>query len=87
MVIIGYSLPPHDDYARQVIYRLVTNYQDIPAERLRWDSRQEKEAIIFVDLCETPARQNEVRERYRFIDWSKVHAFFSGFNEEVIAAL
>ena len=34
MVIIGYSLPSHDDYAQQVIYRLVTNYQDIPAERV-----------------------------------------------------
>lgn len=27
LVIIGYSLPPHDEYARQVIYRLVRNYQ------------------------------------------------------------
>ena len=87
MVIIGYSLPPHDDYARQVIYRLVTNYQDIPAERVRCDSRQQKEPIIFVDLCETPTRQNEVRERYRFIDWSKAQAFFDGFNQDVIAAL
>jgi SIR2-like domain len=87
MVIIGYSLPAHDDYARQVIYRLVTNYQDIPAERVQWDSRQQKEPIVFVDLCETPTRQNEARERYRFIDWSKAHAFFDGFNQDVIAAL
>lgn len=50
MVIIGYSLPTSDDYARQVIYRLVRNYQNIPGERV--DSRRgPKEPLIFVDLC------------------------------------
>lgn len=87
MVIIGYSLPLHDDYARQVIYRLVTNYQDIPAERVRWDARQEKEPVIFVDFCKTPAQQAQLRERYRFIDWSNSREFFDGFNQDVIAAL
>ena len=27
LAIVGFSLPQHDDYARQVLYRLVTNYQ------------------------------------------------------------
>jgi len=85
MVIIGYSLPDHDDYARQVIYRLATNYQDIPAERV--DPRRQKEPIIFVDKCETPTRQDAMRERYRFIDWNKAREFFNGFNEDVIAVL
>jgi SIR2-like domain len=87
MVIIGYSLPDHDDYARQVIYRLVTNYQDIPTERVRWNSQQQKEPMIMVDFCKTPAQQAQLRERYRFIDWSKTREFFDGFNQDVIAVL
>jgi hypothetical protein len=86
MVIIGYSLPPSDDYARQVIYRLVQNYQNIPGERV--DSRRgPKEPLIFVDLCRNAAQKRRVKNRYRFIDWTKSRACFDGFNEEVIAAL
>jgi SIR2-like domain len=85
MVIIGYSLPLHDDYARQVIYRLVTNYQDIPAEWV--DSRRQKEPMIMVDFRKTPGQQAQLRERYRFIAWSKTREFFDGLNQDVIAAL
>jgi hypothetical protein len=86
MVIIGYSLPPSDDYARQVIYRLVRNYQNVPVERI--DSRRgPKEPLIFVDLCRNAVQKRRVKQRYRFIDWTKSRACFDGFNEEVIAAL
>jgi SIR2-like protein len=85
MVIIGYSLPDHDDYARQVIYRLVTNYQHIPAERV--DSRRQKEPLIIVDLCKTQAQKDALRARYRFIDWAKARAYFEGFDDSVIGAL
>src|SRR5690606_26263633 len=34
MAIIGYSLPEHDDYARQVIYSLVRNYQKSYSEKM-----------------------------------------------------
>jgi hypothetical protein len=86
MVIIGYSLPPADDYAKQVIYRLVTNYQNIPGERV--DSRRgPKEPLIFVDLCGTAVQKRRVKKRYRFIDWSRARPYFGGFNDEVIAAL
>jgi len=85
MVIIGYSLPLHDDYARQVIYRLVTNYQDIPAERV--DSRRQKEPLIMVDLCKDSAHKQDLQKRYGFIDWSRTRTFFDGFNEDFIAVL
>jgi hypothetical protein len=86
MVIIGYSLPPHDEYAHQFIYRAATNYQNIPGERI--DRRRgEKEPLIFVDLCKNATQQTELQKRYRFIDWSRARAFFGGFNEDVVAAL
>ena len=85
MVIIGYSLPSHDDYARQVIYRFVSNYQDIPVGR--WDFRRHKEPLIFVDLCKSAEQRANLQKRYRFIDWAKAKTFFDGFNEDVISAL
>ena len=89
MAIIGYSLPPHDDYARQFLYRAVTNYQEIPGERVdpTGGKRGEKEPLIFVDLCKDAAHKNEMQKRYRFVDWRRTHSFFGGFNEDVIAAL
>jgi len=85
MVIIGYSLPLHDEYAHQVIYRLVTNYQDIPVERV--DSRRQKEPLVMVDLCRNKTQENDLKQRYRFVDWSRAETFLSGFNCEVIARL
>jgi SIR2-like domain len=34
MAVIGFSLPPQDEYARQVIYRLVKNYQSTSWKKL-----------------------------------------------------
>jgi hypothetical protein len=85
MVIIGYSLPLHDEYARQVMYRLVMNYQNIPAERV--DPRRQKEPLIMVDLCKTDAQEDALRARYRFIDWKRARTFLNGLNDDVIAAL
>jgi hypothetical protein len=86
LVIIGYPLPPHDDYARQVIYGVVTNYQDIPAERVDYFKRQ-REPLIFVNLCKYVNNRAELLKRYGFIDWSKARIFLDRFNEAVIAAL
>lgn len=85
VVVIGYSLPPQDEYARQVMYRLLTNYQDIPAERI--DPRRRKEPLVIVDLCRSPAAEAAFRDRYRFVDWGRARAFFDGFNEQVVATL
>ena len=85
MVIIGYSLPPHDNYARQVIYHLVTRYQDIPAEQV--DSRRRKEPLIVVDFCDTEGKKTAFRERYKFVDWDRTHQFLDGFTDNVIEFL
>lgn len=85
MVIIGYSLPSHDSYARQVIYRLVTNYQDIPASRV--DNRRRKEPLIMVDLCRNSAEKNKLKKNYKFVDWNRTKTFFGGLNEDAIKSL
>jgi hypothetical protein len=89
MVIIGYSLPDHDDYARQFIYRAVTNYQEVLLERVdpTGGKRGKKEPIVFVGLCKKREDQTTIQKRYRFVDWSRARSFFHGFNQDVIAAL
>jgi hypothetical protein len=84
MVIIGYSLPPHDDYARQVMYRLVRNYQSP-----HWNevSGRRKKPLVFIDSRQTEVLQNQLKSRYRFVEWSKTQCCFNGFNEDVLPIL
>lgn len=86
MVIIGYSLPRQDDYARQVIYRFVDNYQSIPAEEVSGYGRQ-RDPIIIVDLHRNQKQLNEFKRRYSFVDWSKAILYSDGFNESVFERL
>jgi hypothetical protein len=85
MVIIGYSLPEHDEYARQAIYRLVKNYQDIPYEP-SWTTKR-KEKLLLVDKRRTNTEINDYRLRYSFVDWQNARIHFDGLDENFIDAL
>ena len=86
LVIIGYSLPPHDDYVRQILYRLVRNYQHIPIDRVRSDA-QEREDLLIVDLQQTANDLKEFKKRYAFIDWDKTTLHPTGFDDEALRHL
>jgi len=78
MAIIGFSLPSQDDYARQIVYELVTNYQ-----RYNWNSDEfdrKKTPLAIVDLFLDAASEAHFRERYRFVDWSRANLSGRGFN-------
>jgi hypothetical protein len=83
MAIIGYSLPSHDDYARQVLYRLVRNYQ---APHWQEISGHTKPPLVLIDLRPEPERE-KLKQRYRFVNWAKSQCRFDGFNEEVLPLL
>jgi hypothetical protein len=85
MVIIGYSLPQHDDYARQVMYRLVKNYQDIPYEP-SWTTKR-KEPLVLVDRRDTDIEINDYRCRYSFVNWKNTRTHFEGFDADFIEGL
>jgi hypothetical protein len=79
LAIIGYSLPPHDDYARQVIFKLVTNYQrndEVFGKR--------KRRVHLVDLCRNDPARNAFKARYRFVDWNRATLHDSGFNTAAV---
>lgn len=85
MAIIGFSLPSQDDYARQVIYRLVKNYQTT-----YWEEdflKHKKTPLVLIDLRTSPEEEQEFRRRYAFVDWDRAKTYFNGFNEEAIDLL
>jgi hypothetical protein len=78
MAIIGFSLPPQDEYARQILHGLVTNYQ-----RYNWDEEvlgKKKTPLAIVDFFPDSAAESRFRERYRFVDWSRADLIDTGFN-------
>ncbi|MER8792586.1 SIR2 family protein [Mesorhizobium sp. M0984] len=78
MAIVGFSLPGHDDYARQILYSLVTNYQ-----RHKWETDElgrKKTPLAIVDYFPDAASEANFRERYRFVDWSRADLSGNGFN-------
>jgi hypothetical protein len=80
MAIIGFSLPTQDEYARQILYEWVTNYQ-----RYNWDKDEfglgrNKTPLAIVDFFPDTASEARFRERYRFVDWSRAHVSGKGFD-------
>lgn len=78
MAIIGFSLPPQDDYARQILYELVTNYQ-----RYNWDNEVfglRKSPLTIVDFFSDAVAEERLRKRYRFVDWSRADLSGDGFD-------
>jgi hypothetical protein len=85
MAIIGFSLPSQDEYARQVIYRLVKNYQTID-----WDSDDwpwKKTPLVLVDFREPDEAKQEYMKRYAFVDWSRAELYLDGFDVKAIKLL
>jgi hypothetical protein len=76
--IIGYSLPEYDNYAMQVLYHIARNYQHYEPD-LEIEGRK-KTKIRIIDFQETSDAKARFRNRYRFLDWNRTEAVFTGFN-------
>lgn len=77
LAIIGFSLPAHDDYARQILHALVTNYQ-----QHNWDKDvfgRKKTPLAIIDFFPDALSEARFRERYRFVDWSRADLSGRGF--------
>jgi len=80
MAIIGCSLPPHDDHARQAIYRLTENYTHFEPDLIIGGVR--KLPLRIVNLAHGKEGTQEFRSRYRFIDWNRTETWLDGFNDK-----
>lgn len=83
MVFIGYSLPEHDNYARQVLYHAVDNYQNIPATRVSLTIK-DRDPLLMIDFQNNAAGIAALKKRYAFVDWSKAHLHTEGFTEDAL---
>lgn len=87
MAIIGFSLPPQDEYARQVIYRLVTNYQ-ATGWNMTWDDAGHKKSpVTLIDFRQSSHEQEQFKQRYAFVDWNKARTCFDGLDEHALQVL
>ncbi|MDP9194618.1 MAG: SIR2 family protein [Acidobacteriota bacterium] len=76
LAIVGYSLPPYDDYVLQALYAAVRNFQHVDATGI-----VEKTSIKIVDYRTTDASQQQYRNAYRFVDWARADVDWNGFSE------
>lgn len=79
--VIGFSLPPHDDYIRIGLYQMLSNYGSW------WDSQMLgvlKDYARFVDYRPTPDLQAEYRDRYRFAEPQRSKFHYDGFGPDAI---
>jgi hypothetical protein len=80
--IIGYSLPSQDEYARQVLHAIVTNYQ-----RAHWDdgiAGLKKQPLVIVDRCRDAQAVADFKLRYRFINWDRAILCPGGLDDDAI---
>lgn len=82
MAIIGYSLPSHDHYAKQVIYSLARNYQEVNWGEYFFGFK--KTPLVLIDYRTTHESVTEFQDNYRFVDFEKSVLHMDGLNAEAI---
>jgi len=78
--IIGFSLPQHDEYLRQVIFNILENYQN--QEDL--NGIYKKPPLRFIDKITNDSDLERLKSRYSFLDFNNLELFRNGFTEESI---
>ena len=86
MGIIGYSLPPHDAYARQAIFSLVDNYQHRLDDSLDQYAGGPPSPLVIVDK-RSNKDETALREAYRFVDNANAIWKLDGFDEAALDIL
>jgi hypothetical protein len=85
--IIGYSLPLHDEYIRQIVYTIIRNYQKSAQTLDVGDSHIKKTNFKIVDLCKCQEEEAELKSRYRFVNWDQTNLYVNGFNQETARSI
>jgi SIR2-like domain len=81
--IIGFSMSEHDEYARQVIYRIVKNYLTINDN----DPPRPKDPIRLVDYRPDESSRSQLLKRYAFLDPTRSEFLWDGFDEATVERL
>jgi hypothetical protein len=82
MAIVGYSLPDHDEYARQIMDSLTIKYQRYGWENSEFGMR--KSPLCIVDFLRSEEAEQSFRNRFRFVDWSRADLVTTGFDHAAL---
>ena len=77
--IIDFSLPKYDEYIRQPLYAMISNFRYVSTEGL-W----EKANLKVVDYRTSQEAIDEYKANYQSIDWSKSDCDFNSFDEDAV---
>lgn len=83
--VIGFSLPPHDEYIRIGLYQMLSNYGSWWNETM-FDGTL-KDYARFVDYRTNDDQIAEYRSRYRFADSEKSRFCYGGFGHDALEFL
>lgn len=78
--VVGYSLPLYDDYARQALYHVFSNYTGYEPD-YEYEGRR-KRPIRILDNRPSTDSGADIRASYRFADWSRTELRLDGFSPQ-----
>lgn len=80
--VVGYSMPPYDDYAVQALYSIAGNYQGAePDYELQG---RKKRPVRILDYRPSVSAKRQLRKRYRFLVKSRTKYWYKGLSRESI---
>lgn len=85
IVVVGYSLPRHDDYARLILLRMFANYQQLSWEHEFAGLR--KKPVLLIDYRPSSVSEAYYRLAFSFSESDKTNYFLDGFGDEAVQAI
>lgn len=82
IVVIGYSLPHYDEYARQALYHLMRNYTEYEFDTEMMGLKKGPAKIL--DFSEPGSSNWQIRKNYAFMNWERCELNTSGLSIESI---
>jgi len=80
--VVGYSLPPYDEYAKQALYHLMRNYTEYSFDMEMMGLSKGPARIL--DFCSSGESDLRIRKNYSFMNWERCELKTTGVNEESI---
>jgi len=80
--IVGFSLPSHDEYLRQMLYRIARNFQYFEPNHTAGGRTKAK--VVLVDRQDSAAGVAALKRRYGFLDWSRTEVYCEGLDGKAV---
>lgn len=80
--VVGYSLPPYDEYARQALYHLMRNYTEFEYDLEIMGLTKGPARIL--DYSPPGSSDWKIRRNYSFMNWERTELNTSGLDEKSI---